>query len=46
MQHLYDPAYQNQNLALRTTAALDKLADVFKTLLWESQKEHQLSPLQ
>ena len=46
MQHLYDPAYQNQSLALRTTAALDKLADVFKTLLWESQKEHQLSPLQ
>ncbi len=46
MQHLYDPTYQNQSLSLRTTAALDKIADVFKTLLWESQKVHNLSPLQ
>ena len=46
MQHVYDPQFQNENLVLRTTAALDKLADVFKSLLWQSQKELGLSPLQ
>ncbi len=46
MQHVYNPEFQNQNLASRTTAALDKISDVFKSLLWESQKQDGLSPLQ
>ena len=46
MQHVYNPEFQNQNLATRTTAALDKISNVFKALLWESQKQDGLSPLQ
>lgn len=46
MQHIYNPDFQNQNLAARTTAAFDKLADVFKTMLWASQKKNGFSPLQ
>ncbi|RXG30907.1 MarR family winged helix-turn-helix transcriptional regulator [Leeuwenhoekiella palythoae] len=46
MQHIYDPDFQNKDLAAKTTAALDKLADAFKTLQWASQKENGFSPLQ
>ena len=46
MQHIYNPDYQNQDLAARTTAALDKIADTFKALLWAGQKESGFSPLQ
>lgn len=46
MQHLYNPDYQNQNLAVRSVAALDKVSDTLKALLWSGQKQSGLSPLQ
>lgn len=46
MQHLYDPDYQNQDLAVRSAAALDKISDTLKALLWAGQKESGFSPLQ
>jgi len=46
MQHLYNPQFQNQDLAARSAAAFDKLADAFKTMQWASQKENGFSPLQ
>ena len=46
MQHIYDHDFQNKDLAAKTTAAFDKLADAFKTMQWASQKENGFSPLQ
>jgi DNA-binding MarR family transcriptional regulator len=38
--------YQNRNLDSRIVAALERVAQAFKTLLWQEGKEYSLSPIQ
>lgn len=43
---LFNLDTQNNDLDSKITAGLERLSQVFKVLLWEKAKEHQLSPIQ
>ncbi|MBX2901652.1 MAG: winged helix-turn-helix transcriptional regulator [Cyclobacteriaceae bacterium] len=42
----FDINYQNKNIDSRIVAALERIAQAFKVLLWNESKEHSLSPIQ
>lgn len=42
----FDPARQNVNLAAKITSGLERIASVFRVLLWEHAKTIGLSPIQ
>lgn len=42
----FDPARQNTNLAAKITSGLERIASVFRVLLWEHAKTIGLSPIQ
>jgi DNA-binding MarR family transcriptional regulator len=43
---IFDLDQQNSDLSSKITAGLERLSQVFRTLLWEKAKENQLSPIQ
>ncbi len=43
---VFDPFEQNTDLDKKIVAGLERLAQVFRQLLWDQAKEHQLSPIQ
>ena len=43
---LFDPARQNANLSAKITSGLERIASVFRVLLWEHAKTIGLSPIQ
>lgn len=46
MPSSFDPAQQAQNIDAKLIFALEKVSQVYRTLLWQTQKETGLSPLQ
>ncbi len=42
----FDPDQQNNNLASKTVAALERISQVYRLLLWDHAKELGLSPIQ
>jgi DNA-binding MarR family transcriptional regulator len=42
----FDVDYQNQNIDSRIIAALERIAQTFRVLLWNESKERSLSPIQ
>lgn len=46
MAGLFDPAHQHENPDAKIAAALERLSQAFRVLLWEQNKEHNLSPIQ
>ncbi len=43
---VFDPFEQNTDLDKKIVAGLERLSQVFRQLLWDQAKEHQLSPIQ
>ncbi len=43
---VFNLKYQNSNLDGKIVAGLERISQVFKTLLWEKSKKHNLSPIQ
>ncbi len=46
MADIFDPVQQHENPDAKITAALERLAQVFRVLLWEQNNQHGLSPIQ
>jgi len=46
MPSLFDVEKQHQDVDSKITAALERLAQAFRVLLWEQNKNHNLSPIQ
>jgi DNA-binding MarR family transcriptional regulator len=46
MESIYNLNSQNSNLDNKIVAGLDRISQVFKTLLWEKSKTYNLSPIQ
>ncbi|MDZ7267835.1 MAG: MarR family winged helix-turn-helix transcriptional regulator [candidate division KSB1 bacterium] len=46
MAGIFDPAQQHHNPDAKIAAALERLSQAFRVLLWEQNKEHNLSPIQ
>lgn len=42
----FDLVYQNQHIHAKIVAGLERIAEVFKVLLWDISKEYQLTPIQ
>lgn len=42
----FDVDYQNKNIDSRIIAALERIAQAFRVLLWNESKEYSLSPIQ
>ncbi|MCC7524209.1 MAG: winged helix-turn-helix transcriptional regulator [Chitinophagaceae bacterium] len=42
----FDPKYQNQHVESRIVAALEKISQAFRVLLWQESREFALSPIQ
>lgn len=42
----FDRSHQNENLESKIIAALERIAEAFRVLLWQQGKEHSLSPIQ
>jgi DNA-binding MarR family transcriptional regulator len=42
----FDIDYQNKNIDSRVIAALERISQAFRVLLWNESKEHSLSPIQ
>lgn len=42
----FDLVYQNKNIDSRIIAALERIAQAFRVLLWNESKEYSLSPIQ
>lgn len=42
----FDLSYQNQHLDGKIVAGLERIAEVFKVLLWDISKDYQLTPIQ
>ncbi len=43
---VFDPFEQNTDLDKKIVAGLERLSQVFRQLLWDQAREHQLSPIQ
>lgn len=43
---IFDPERQQQDVASKIVAGLERISEVFKVLLWEKAKERGLSPIQ
>ncbi len=46
MNSIFDPSFQNSDIASKIVFALERLSQVFKVKLWGENKKHGLSPLQ
>lgn len=46
MTSIFDLEHQHQDIDSKIAAALERLSQVFRVLLWEKTKSHQLSPIQ
>jgi DNA-binding MarR family transcriptional regulator len=46
MSSAFDPIYQTNHVNSKIIVSLEKLAEVFRVLLWDSGKEYGLSPIQ
>ena len=46
MESTFNLEHQNSNLDSKIVAGLERISQVFKTLLWEKSKTHNLSPIQ
>lgn len=46
MESLFDPSRQHQEVESKIIAALERLSQVFRFLLWEKAKTQKLSPIQ
>ena len=46
MESIFNLDNQNSNLDSKIVAGLDRISQVFKTLLWEKSKTYNLSPIQ
>ncbi|GIV33939.1 MAG: hypothetical protein KatS3mg031_1474 [Chitinophagales bacterium] len=46
MKSPFDLSYQNQNADARIVAALERIAQAFRVLLWQEGVEHALTPIQ
>lgn len=46
MKSIFDPSFQNVDVASKIVFALERLTQVFKVNLWRENKKHGLSPLQ
>lgn len=46
MESIFNLNNQNSNLDSKIVAGLDRISQVFKTLLWEKSKTYNLSPIQ
>ncbi|MCS7221270.1 MAG: MarR family winged helix-turn-helix transcriptional regulator [Anaerolineae bacterium] len=46
MNSVFDPSRQQQDVASKVVAALERLCQAFRVLLWEEAKVHHLSPIQ
>lgn len=46
MNSVFDPELQIQSIEAKIVAALERLSQVFRVLLWDENKKHGLSPLQ
>lgn len=46
MESIFNLNIQNSNLDNKIVAGLDRISQVFKTLLWEKSKTYNLSPIQ
>jgi DNA-binding MarR family transcriptional regulator len=42
----FDPAFQSQNTESKIVAALERLSQAFRVLLWQESKDYSLSPIQ
>ena len=45
-QSIFDPDFQNRDSPAKIVAALERISETFKVLLWEKANEHALSPIQ
>lgn len=45
-ESIFDPASQIGRLDFKIVAALERLSEAFRVLLWQEAKEHNLSPIQ
>lgn len=46
MKSVFDPSFQNEDVASKIVFALERLSQVFRVNLWRENKRHGLSPLQ
>lgn len=46
MNSIFDPSFQNSDIASKIVFALERVSQVFKVNLWRENKKHGLSPLQ
>lgn len=46
MNSSFNPDRQHEDVDSKIVAALDRIAQAFRVLLWEKTKQHQLSPIQ
>lgn len=46
MNSIFDPSFQNSDIASKIVFALERLSQVFKVNLWRENKKYGLSPLQ
>jgi len=46
MSSAFDPIHQSNHVNSKVIVSLEKLAEVFRVLLWDSGKEYGLSPIQ
>ncbi len=46
MNSSFNPDRQNEDVDSKIVAALDRIAQAFRVLLWEKTKQHQLRPIQ
>ncbi len=46
MHSIFNVMHQHQNLDSKIAAALERLSQAFRVLLWEKNKTHNLSPIQ
>jgi len=45
-RNIFNPAYQHSDISSKIVAGLERIAEVFKVLLWEKAKSAGLSPIQ
>ncbi|NND09281.1 MAG: winged helix-turn-helix transcriptional regulator [Saprospiraceae bacterium] len=45
-QSIFDPNFQNRDSPAKIVAALERISETFKVLLWEKANKHSLSPIQ
>ena len=46
MSSVFDPKYQETSIESKIVAALERVSEAFRVMLWNENKKHNLSPLQ